>query len=152
MDTDSRDFIGKVHVTENPVEVTAEMIVAFCAAIGETNPLYVDVAAAQAGPHGRLVAPLAISGSFRAAENILDLLPRNERRLLGSMELDFLAPIGAGDRITVASEIAEIYQKTGRSGRLTFVVIHSTLTNQDGVIVTRVDHRFTTRQAALPPE
>jgi len=152
MDTDSRDFIGKVYVTESPVEVTAEMIAAFCAAIGETNPLYVDAAAAQVGPHGRLIAPLSISGSFRAAENILNLLPRNERRLLGSMELEFIAPIGAGDRITVASEIAEIYQKTGRSGRLTFTVIRSTLTNQNGVIVTRIDHRFTTRQAPLPRE
>ena len=100
MDTESRDLIGKVYVTESPVEVTAEMIIAFCAAIGETHPLYVDAAAAQAGPYGRIVAPLSISGSFRAAEDILDLLPRNERRLLGSMELEFLAPIGAGDRIT----------------------------------------------------
>jgi acyl dehydratase len=62
------------------------------------------------------------------------------------MELEFVAPIGAGDRITIASEVAEIYEKTGRSGALTFKVIRSTLTNQDGVIVTRIDHRFTARK------
>jgi acyl dehydratase len=143
---DTRDLIGKVFVAESPVEVTAEMIIAFCAAIGETNPLHVNAEFAKNGPYGRIVAPLSISGSFRASEDIFDYLPRNERRLLGSMELEFVAPIGAGDRITIASEVAEIYEKTGRSGALTFTVIRSTLTNQDGVIVTRIDHRFTARK------
>jgi len=146
MADDGRDLIGKVFVADSPVEVTAEMIIAFCAAIGETNPLHVDADFARNGPYGRIVAPLSISGSFRASEDIFDYLPRNERRLLGSMELEFVAPIRAGDTITIASEVAEVYEKTGRSGALTFTVIRSTLTNQEGAIVTRINHRFTARK------
>jgi acyl dehydratase len=146
MAEDSSGLIGKKFVAERPVEITEAMIIGFCTAIGETNPLHVDPDFAENGPYGRIVAPLSISGSFRAVEDIFDLLPRNERRLLGSMELEFVTPIRAGDKIHIASEIADIYQKTGRSGALTFTVIHSTLTNQEGEIVTHIVQRFTTRK------
>lgn len=145
-DDDTRGLIGKIFVAEHPVEVTAEMIVAFCAAVGERAPLGHRPATAADESDDRLIAPLSLSGSFRAVEDIFDHLPRNERRLLASMELEFAAPIRAGDTITIASEVAEIYEKTGRSGGLTFTVIRSTLTNQEGVIVTRIDHRFTSRK------
>jgi acyl dehydratase len=146
MADDASGLIGKKFVAERPVEVTEAMIIGFSAAIGETNPLHADPDFARNGPYGRIVAPLSISGSFRAVEDIFDLLPRNERRLLGSMELEFVTPISAGDKIHIASEIADIYEKTGRSGALTFTVIRSTLTNQDGAIVTRIVQRFTSRK------
>ena len=47
---------GRIFECINPVQVTGEMIANFCAAIGETNPLYTDLEAARAGPHGALVA------------------------------------------------------------------------------------------------
>lgn len=130
------DFVGKVFEAKRPVHVTAEMILDFCSAIGVTHTVL----------DGAVVAPLSISGSFRAAEDIFDHLPPNERRLLGSMELDFVEPIRAGDTITISSSVTEIYEKTGRSGKLTFTVIRSTLRNQHGAIVTRIDHRFTSRK------
>jgi acyl dehydratase len=61
------------------------------------------------------------------------------------MDVEFIEPIRAGDAITVASQLAETYQKTGRSGAMTFFVIRSTLTNQQGGTVARIDHRFTYR-------
>ncbi|MGH7839639.1 MAG: MaoC family dehydratase, partial [Candidatus Binataceae bacterium] len=140
------DLIGKEFAASAPVQVTAEMIAEFCAAIGETNPIYLDAEAARQGPFGVIVAPLSVSGSFRAAEDIFDHLPPAERRLLASMELAFVAPIRAGDTITISSAVAEIYEKTGRSGVMVFTVIRSILRNQDGEIVTRLDHRFTSRK------
>jgi hypothetical protein len=131
------DLIGKVFEASGPVHVTAEMILDFCTAIG--------VAHAQ-DEAGTIVAPLSISGSFRAAEDIFDHLPPFERRLLASMELEFVTPICAGDTITISSAVTEIYEKTGRSGKLTFTVIRSTLRNQRDEIVTRLDHRFTSRK------
>jgi hypothetical protein len=147
-DSDS-GLIGKVFEASSPVHVTAEMIEDFCAAISE------GIASHQKSVSnsldGTLVAPLSISGSFRAAEDIFDHLPRNERRLLASMELEFILPICAGDTITVTSEVAEVYEKTGRSGRLVFTVIRSTLRNQKGDAVTRIDHRFTSRKDKFGP-
>lgn len=132
-------LIGKVFDASAPVRVSAAMIEQFCSAIGV--PVERDTT-------GTAIAPLSISGSFRAAEDIFDHLPHNERRLLGSMELDFVIPIKAGDAIRISSQVAEVYEKTGRSGGLIFTVIRSVLTNQHGAIVTRIDHRFTHRKAA----
>jgi acyl dehydratase len=130
-------LIGKEFEASAPVRVTAEMIARFCSAIG---------VAVEHDADGKIVAPLSIAGSFRAAEDIFDHLPRNERRLLGSMELDFFIPIKAGDDVGISSQVAEVYEKTGRSGGLVFTVIRSVLTNQYGEVVTRIDHRFTHRK------
>ncbi len=135
--------IGKVFEAREAVLVTAEMIRAFCEAIGLDGAIR--------NSEGLLVAPFSISGSFRAAEEIFDHLPKNERRLLASMELEFIEPIVASDTITISSEVAEVYEKTGRSGVLAFTVIRSTLKNQRGAIVTRIDHRFTSRKEAASP-
>ncbi len=132
--------IGKVFEAREAVHVTAEMILAFCEAIGLDG--------ANRNSDGLVVAPFSISGSFRAAEEIFDHLPKNERRLLASMELQFIESIVAGDTITISSEVAEVYEKTGRSGVLSFTVIRSMLRNQKGEIVTRIDHRFTSRKEA----
>jgi hypothetical protein len=134
-----RNLIGRSFEASNPVEVTAEMILGFCASVG-IEPERNNEQPAE------IVAPLSISGSFRAAEDIFDNLPPFERRLLASMELEFLAPIKAGDIITITSQVAEIYEQTGRSGPLTFTVIRSILKNQHGEIVTRLDHRFSSRK------
>jgi acyl dehydratase len=140
------DLIGKVFEASAPVQVSAEMIRDFCAAIGDSHTTGPDPDSAYDGGEGAIVAPLSISGSFRAAEDIFDHLPKSERRLLASMELEFVAPICAGDTITISSAVTEIYEKTGRSGKLKFTVIRSTLRNQHGAIVTRIDHRFTSRK------
>lgn len=130
--------IGNVFEAREAVHVTAEMIIAFCEAIG--------LESATREADGAIVAPYSISGSFRAAEEIFDHLPKNERRLLASMELEFIEPIVAGDTIRISSEVAEVYEKTGRSGTLSFTVIRSLLKNQRGAIVTRLNHRFTSRK------
>jgi acyl dehydratase len=130
------NLIGKIFEVAKPVTITAEMIAAFCAALGEKISY---------APDGRASAPLSISGSFRAAEDIFDYLPKFERRLLASMELQFVEPILAGDQIRIASAVVETYEKTGRSGRLVFTVIRTTLTNQHGRVVTHIDQRFTSR-------
>lgn len=143
VDYDS-DLIGRVFQAKNPVLVTAEMIANFCYAIGETNPLHTDVEAARNGPYGSLVAPPSFAGSFRYLEDIFDHL-RASPRLAAGMDVDFVAPIRAGDSIWVASQVSQIYEKTGRSGPMVFIVISSTLTNQNGETVARIDHRFMSR-------
>ena len=43
-----------------PYKLTGEAIALYCKAVGETNPLYLDEAAACAGPFGGLIAPPSI--------------------------------------------------------------------------------------------
>ena len=131
-------IIGREFEAEFAVEVTAEMIANFCFAIGETLP-------PRFGPPGSaegLTAPPSFAGIFRLAELTFEKLPQGSRRLAAGMEVDFIAPIRAGDRIAMTSQIKEVYEKTGRTGSMIFMVICSTLKNQYGDVVARIDHRF----------
>ncbi len=143
VDYDS-DLLGRVFHATNPVLVTAEMVASFCFSIGETAPLYLDAEAAHRGPYGGLVAPPSFAGSFRYLEDIFDHI-RASPRLAAGMDIDFIAPIRVGDSIRVASQVEQIYEKTGRSGPMVFILIRSTLTNQKGEVAARIDHRFMSR-------
>jgi len=135
-------IIGREFEAESPVEVTAEMIANFCYAIGETPARDDSADGTGNGNSARLVAPPSFAGVFRLAELTFEKLPQGSRRLAAGMEVDFIAPIRAGDRITMASRIKEVYEKTGRSGSMVFMVIGSTLKNQTGNVVALIDHRF----------
>src|ERR1700722_11243192 len=132
-----RSLIGREFEAESPVEVTAEMIANFCHAIGA--PALAEVAGLS---QERLTAPPAFAGIFRLSELTFEKLPNSSRRLAAGMEIDFVGPIHGGDRIRMASRILEVYEKTGRSGSMVFMVIGSTLRNQNDDIVARIDHRF----------
>ena len=135
-----RSLIGREFEAAAPIEVTAEMIANFRIAIGHTVVRGVDPA--DIASADELVAPPAFAGVFRLAELTFEKLPNGSRRLAAGMEVDFIAPIRAGDRIMMMSRITEVYEKTGRTGAMVFMVIGSTLKNQNGEIVARIDHRF----------
>ena len=60
-------------------------------------------------------------------------------------DVEIIAPIRPGDAISLSSAVKEIYDKTGRSGTMVFVVVRSTLRNQKNEIVAHIDHRFMNR-------
>ncbi len=140
-----RSLLGRVFKTATPVRITAEMIANFCAVIGDTTPFYTNPARADDGNGGAPVAPPAFAAAFRALEDIFDHLPKDVPRLAAGMDVEFVESIRAGDAISVTSQLAETYRKTGRSGPMTFFVIRSTLTNQHRGVVARIDHRFAYR-------
>jgi acyl dehydratase len=132
-------LIGRITETGDLVTVTAESIRAFCAAIGEDNPLYTDDRGAT------LTAPPSFALTFRNGDNFWRYAPNLGRGFDAGKEVEFLAPIRAGDKIAVATELRESYRKTGRSGTMTFVVVRSTLANERGEIVARIDQRYVYR-------
>lgn len=143
---DAAKIIGRKYDAGPPFNVTAERIAAFCDAVGDNNPLYLDSAAAAAGPYGAIVAPPAFVASFRYAGSVFDQIPAfSSGGLMGGIDFEIVAPIRAGDSISVTSELKEIYEKTGRSGRMIFAVVRSTLVNQRHEVVAYVDHRMMNR-------
>ena len=143
---DDKDIIGLTYEAPDPYIVTAEKIANFCMAVGETNPLFVDEAAAKVGPHGSIIAPPAFVASMRQGENIFEKLRAAGRGgLMGGIDIEVGAPIRAGDEIRVTSKVKEIYEKTGRTGTMTFTVVRSTLKNQKGEVVAHVDYRMMNR-------
>ena len=84
--------------------------------------------------------------TFRNGRQFFQHVPRFGRRGFDAgKDVEFVAPIRPGDEITLSSAVKEIYDKTGRSGTMVFVVIRSTLRNQKGEVVAHVDHRFMNR-------
>jgi acyl dehydratase len=137
-----QSLIGREFEAESPVEVTAEMIANFRFAIGDIVGGGKYPAKSAEASSNESVAPPAFAGIFRLAELTFEKLPNSTRRLAAGMEVDFVMPICAGDRITMASRIVEVYEKTGRTGAMVFMVIGSTLKNQNGELVARIEHRF----------
>jgi acyl dehydratase len=136
-------IIGKVFDVTEPIAVTAEEVKRYCAALGETNPLFTNEEAARKGPYGRLAAPPSFAVTFRTGRHFWEHVPRfGPRGFDAGKDVEFLRPILVGDKITLSSAVKEIYEKTGRSGTMVFVVIRSTLKNQKGEDVAHIDHRF----------
>lgn len=139
-------IIGRVFQSPNVISVSAEMIAAYCIATGDTNPLFTDPVAAGSGPYRGIVAPPGFAATFRDREHIFEHIPRFANGgLAAGMDVEFGLPIRAGDTIRIESQLKEIYEKTGRSGTMIFIVFRSTLKNQRHEVVAHIDHRFMRR-------
>ena len=138
---------GRTFESAEPIRVTREMIEAFCAAVGETNPLFTAAESAASEPYGGLIAPPSFAAIFGDGENIFSHYPElndfNSRRLLAGIDAEYLEPIRPGDTITIVSRLKDVYEKTGRSGPMIFVVISSLLRKHSGEVAVRIEHRFT---------
>ena len=66
----------------------------------------------------------------------------------GGKDVQPLAPIRPGATLTGRSHVHDIYTKTGRSGRMIFIVSRMELTNQDDVKVAISDTRVVIRENA----
>lgn len=114
-------------------DVTKEEIIGFAQSIGETNPLYTDEAYAATTPYGGLIAPPTFCVVFRSYARLPELqLSYGKRGFDGGKECEFLVPIRPGDTITGVDRIQQVYEKTGRSGSMIFIVRESELSNQHG--------------------
>jgi acyl dehydratase len=114
-------------------DVTKDEIVEFARSVGETNSLYTDEAYAKTTPYGGIIAPPTFCVVFRSQARLPDLkLSYGKRGFDGGKECEFYIPVRPGDTITGVDRIAEVYEKTGRSGNMIFVVRESELTNQHG--------------------
>jgi acyl dehydratase len=141
-----RSILGQVFDETTFPPVSKEEILEFAAALGEKNPLYTDEAAAAQGPYGGLVAPPTFVTKLRAKKFTPEHLPRfGKTGFDGGRDLEMYAPIRPGDTLTMVSTIHEIYEKTGRTGSMYFIVIRNEVKNQKGEKVAVIDHRIMQR-------
>jgi hydroxyacyl-ACP dehydratase HTD2-like protein with hotdog domain len=117
--------------------VTAEALISFALALGETYPCYI-----QAGPE--LIAHPTYCVRFKGNKFFPDTLPETLRFRMSfdaGKDIALGAPIRPGDVITIVSTLHEVYEKTGRTGSMIFVVVRFTMTNQRSENVAVVDNR-----------
>ncbi len=116
----------------------------FLDALGETNPIYRDRAAAEtAGYSGRPIPPtwlfcLPMLGSDRPFA-ILDILQVDIARVLhGEQRFAYHAPVFIGDDLTYRPTIAAVREKKG--GALTLIDVETRVVNGRGHAVADLVH------------
>jgi len=119
----NREYIGRVFPASEPYEVCRVKIAEFANAIGDSNPVYRDVAAARAAGHADVIAPptfaivISMAGSGAAlADPGLGL---NYAMVVhGEERFEYARPIMAGDVVTAQVTLTEI-RDVGRNVMLT---------------------------------
>ena len=133
----SKAIIGRV-LSTGSATVQAEHVAAFARALGDANPLYVDPEAARRGPFGTIVAPPTYPIAFMTqalaggASAFLELGLDFMTLVHGEQEFEYTRPIRAGETLTLTGRVADIYEKTGSSGTLDFVVLETEARDSEG--------------------
>ena len=130
------------------VDVERGRIKFFAKVIGETNPIYLDESAARDAGYRDIPAtptfPVVLDSEGASFETIITQLKINIANVLhGSQEFEYFRPICAGDRISVAGRITDVFDKKG--GALEFLVTQSTYTNQHGELAAKATNTLVVR-------
>ncbi len=133
-----RSIIGQEfdHAVYGPV--TAEELIAFARALGEALPEYTE-------PGPGLVGHPTYCVKYKGNKFYPESLPKTINVRTGfdaGKDIELGQPVRPGDTVDVRCTLHEIYEKTGRTGSMVFVVIRFTMTNQRGDLLAVIDNRF----------
>jgi hypothetical protein len=132
---------------EREFSVRAEAMVEFALAVGETAAHYTDPS------HPEFRAVPTFSARFHGRRMLPEDFPR-----FGGIPLDAgkavmpQAPIRAGVKLVGRSHLHEIYEKTGRSGRMIFLVARMEVRDPQNTLVSLVDSRMVIREKPASEE
>ena len=124
-----RDAIG---VESEPAvhDVEKGAIVKFARAIGDTGPAFNDDDAA----HGGMVAPPTFLRSMPPGPIRAEVRSPYKANLDGGSEWEYFEPVRPGDRITVTTKVADIYERPGRLGSMLFIIRETRYVSHTGEV------------------
>ena len=112
-------------------------------AIGDPNPLWQNEEYASNSKYGSIIAPPTFLLSLKVDEmgTFINEIDCPLKRLLnGRCKIEYLRPIAAGDTITVSAELADLRERTGKTGQMLFMIFALTYTNQRDEPVARLQN------------
>lgn len=121
-----------------PVDVERGRLRLFAKAVGETNPIYTDVAAAQAAGYPDLPAPPSFLGNAIELEIPEPLYWMSAvgiditSTMHGGQEMIFHKMVFAGDSLLLKRRIVDVYTKKG--GALEFIVKRTDIMRGDDLV------------------
>ena len=120
---------SRIGVAAPPTEATVEAghLKRFNDAIGDANPRWKNEV-----PPTFLVALAPVSMHLAEAEEY------GKGWLNGGNRFEYLEPVRVGDRITATGRVADVYEKSGSSGNLLFIIFETDYVNQEGRTVARL--------------
>jgi acyl dehydratase len=118
----SKDLIGR-ELSTGSATIDAEHVAAFARALRDPNPAYQGPDASTAP----LTYPIAfMTQAMAGGMNTFLELGLNFMTLVhGEQEFEYLRPLRVGETLTLTGRIGDIYEKTGSSGTLDFVVLET---------------------------
>lgn len=124
--------IGKeIHIAT--VTVNADDIRKFAEAVGDLNPVYLDVEAAKAAGYSTVIAPPLFCMKMRGGRMQPEVpLEPGFASLHAGQDIEFFDEIYAGETYTVTAKVAEAYEKTGRSGPMGIIVREADIKDATG--------------------
>jgi acyl dehydratase len=137
------DLQKKVGTEGKPVtlEIEKGLIRRYVEAVGDSNPLWQEEEYARSTRYGGIIAPpyllCALMATFPVASQAKRLplempdvgLPR-EHVLDGGGEWEFYLPLRLGDAITARTQLAKVFEREGKVGKMLFFVYETRYTNQ----------------------
>lgn len=131
-----RDAIG-VEWEPFTLQIDKWLVKLFTDAVGDFNPLYVDEKAAKKTRLGGTVAPFSLLNSavMRNEQTELPFPMPLKRMLDGGGSFEFYKPFRAGDVLTARTKLADIKEREGKAGKMAFIDIETTWTNQRQEVV-----------------
>ena len=136
-----RGLVGKIY-SRTEQNVTRQALLDYANIMGSEEPVHVDPEAARAQGHRDVIA-LPSFLTWHGAGPIAP--PDMAIRGIGinaGYECTFYAPVYAGETLIYTTRLADLYEKTGRSGTMRFVVRETTVTNQDEETVAVLRNSF----------
>ena len=140
----NKSLIGKEFA---PYVVTVERgkIKEFARAIGDLNPFYLDDRIGKASEWGDIIAPPTFATTLRDESADTGALLRElgtdiSRVLHGEQEFEIFRPLQPGESYLCRTKVLDIYEKTGKSGPMAFVVRETAITDHANEIVATSRH------------
>lgn len=118
-------------------EMKLEEMLAYSETSGETHPRFTDP------EHPDFQAPSTFTAKFLGRRAFPKGFPQIGKGpgFDAGKSVDLHRPIRPGERLTSKSHIADIYEKTGRSGPMLFIVHRMEFSDPSGELVSVVDWR-----------
>ncbi len=125
------------------LEIDKTSVRMFARAVGYTDPVYYDEAAAKAAGYRSLPAPPGYLGTpvydpkRRSArpQQMMEPSRRLKRMLNGGTDVEYLTDICAGDILSSRSAVASVEERAGRLGEMLITTTKTTYRNQEGEVV-----------------
>ncbi|MDY6918314.1 MAG: MaoC family dehydratase N-terminal domain-containing protein [Chloroflexota bacterium] len=122
------------------MEVERGPIRRYCEAVGDDNPLFLDVQYAKDAGYDDIVCPPGFWGwptkgaTLGGLAMVAPVLFKAGlfRILDGGVDQEFYIPIQAGDVLIAYSKIADIREREGKTGKMVFTTVETVYLNQNG--------------------
>jgi len=140
----SDEMRSRIGVESGPVpyEIDNTGCRQFARAVGYTDPVFFDEAAARAkgyrgivAPPGFLGHPVSVPGKPSRVPEAFRLEIPYKRVLNGGTDVEYFDDVCAGDALTASTKLTDLTEREGRMGPMLIVSTETTFRNQDGKTV-----------------